>query len=189
MHDVPYFDRFAGVYDLAMPAAHRQDIEAGFVHAERPVERVLDVGGGSGRVARTLHREVVVADASRGMLSEARSHGLPTLQTDAGRLAVRDASVDAVTIVDALHHFPDWDAAVQEAARVLRPGGVLVVRDFHPGTIRGRLLVAAEHLVGFESTFDTPDELAARVAAVGLDSRVLERGFTYTVVGVEPGDG
>ncbi|WP_232702035.1 class I SAM-dependent methyltransferase [Halobacterium wangiae] len=189
MHDVPYFDRFAGVYDLAMPSADRADIEAGFAHAERPVELVLDVGGGSGRVARALDQHAVVADASRGMLAEARDHGLPTLQTDAGRLAVRDSSVDAVTIVDALHHFPDWDAAVAEASRVLRPGGVLVVRDFHPATVRGRLLVAVEHLVSFESSFDTPDELAAGVAAAGLDARVLERGFTYTVVGVEPGDG
>jgi demethylmenaquinone methyltransferase/2-methoxy-6-polyprenyl-1,4-benzoquinol methylase len=63
---------------------------------------------------------------------------------------------------------------------------VLVVREFDPGTIRGRLLVAAEHAIGFQSTFFGADELADVLARSGLASRVLESEFTYTVVGVKP---
>lgn len=189
MHDVPYFDRFAPVYDLVNPRADRSDLEPGFALAERRIGRVLDLGGGTGRVARELDEPSVVADASRGMLSEARDHGLQTLQTDVRNLAMPDECVDAVVIVDALHHFPDRQRAIAEAARVLRPGGVLVVQDFDPATIRGRLFVAFEHLIGFQSRFDTPDELAERLAKVGLDARVLERGFAFTVAGVKPGDG
>jgi demethylmenaquinone methyltransferase/2-methoxy-6-polyprenyl-1,4-benzoquinol methylase len=179
-----------------MPAADRGDLAAGLAAADRPVERVLDVGGGTGRAARALapatrevgSRDVTVVDASRRMLAEARDEGLPVLQGDAARLPVRGDSVDAVVVADALHHFPDIEGAFAEARRVLRPGGVLVVREFDPTTLRGRLLVAAEHAVGFQSRFDAPDALAARVAATGLDARVLDRGFGYTVVGVEPGD-
>ncbi|MCG1003102.1 MULTISPECIES: class I SAM-dependent methyltransferase [Halobacterium] len=195
MHDVGYFERFAPLYDLVMPAADRGDLAAGLAAAERPVERVLDVGGGTGRAARALARDteavpgwdVTVVDASARMLAKARASGLPTVRGDAAELPFPDDSVDAVVVVDALHHFPDRDGALAEAKRVLRPGGVLVVRDFDPETLRGRLLVAAEHAVAFHSSFDAPDDLAARMETEGLDARVLERGFAYTVVGVEPG--
>lgn len=195
MHDVRYFERFARFYDLGMPAADRGDLAAGLAAAERPVKRVLDVGGGTGRAARVLAedtrevagRDVTVVDASAEMLKEARESGLPVVQGDAAGLPFRDDSVDAVTVVDALHHFPDRDGALAEAARVLRPGGVLVVRDFDPETLRGRLLVAAEHAIRFQSAFDPPDDLAARMERAGLDATVLERGFASTVVGVEPG--
>ncbi len=195
MHDVQYFEWFAPVYDLVMPAADRGDLAAGLAAAERPVERVLDVGGGTGRAARALARDteevpgrnVTVVDASARMLAQARENGLPAVRGDAAELPFRDGSVDAVTIVDALHHFPDRDGALAEAKRVLRPGGVLVVRDFNPETLRGRLLVAAEHAVAFHSAFDAPDDLAARMERAELDARVLDHGFAYTVVGVEPG--
>ncbi|MCD2199493.1 class I SAM-dependent methyltransferase [Halobacterium sp. KA-4] len=195
MHDVQYFEWFAPVYDLVMPAADRGDLAAGLAAAERPVECVLDVGGGTGRAARALARDttevagrdVTVVDASARMLAEARESGLPAVRGDAAALPYRDDSVDAITIVDALHHFPDRDGALAEAKRVLRPGGVLVVRDFNPETLRGRLLVAAEHAVAFHSSFDAPDDLATRMEKTGLDARVLNRGFAYTVVGVEPG--
>jgi demethylmenaquinone methyltransferase/2-methoxy-6-polyprenyl-1,4-benzoquinol methylase len=128
--------------------------------------------------------ERVVVDASRSMLERARSHGLATLQADGGHLPVRDDSVDAVLIVDALHHIPDQVGTLEEAARVLRPGGVLVIREFDRATIPGRLLVAAEHAVGFDSSFFTPDELAFAVERAGLDVGVPQRGFGFTVVGV-----
>lgn len=191
MHDVPYFDRFASVYDFLMPAANASDIAPGLTVAKRPVERILDVGGGTGRVARALSQSdvgtpPVVVDASEGMLHKARSHNLPVLRADVSTLPLPDTSVDAVLIVDALHHFPDGHDAISEVARILRPGGVLVVRDFDPNTVRGRMLVAAEHTIGFESVFFSPNSLTNAVSHSGLDSDIIEDGFTYTVVGVKP---
>lgn len=197
--DVGAFDRLARLYDLAMPSADRRVLARGLSAAERDVERVLDVGGGSGRAARALReppderpgspeaagRDFVVVDAAPGMLSVARRHGLPAVCGDAGRLPFRDASVDAVVIVDALHHFLDRRAAVADAAAVLRPGGVLVVREVDPTTVLGRVVVAAERALGFDSSFLPPDELAALLAEVGLAPAVPDRGFGYTVVGVK----
>ncbi|QIO22550.1 class I SAM-dependent methyltransferase [Haloarcula sp. JP-L23] len=186
MHgDVGAFDRFAPVYDLVMPPARASKLRRGLALATREVDRVVDVGGGPGRAIRRLDLpERIVVDAAPGMLRRARSHGLVAIVGDAGRLPLAAESVDAVLIVDALHHMAQVDAVISEAARVLRPGGVLVVREFNPATLRGRGLVAAEHLVGFASVFFTPDELTRRVATAGLNPTVVERGFGYTVAGV-----
>jgi len=87
-------------------------------------------------------------------------------------------------VVDALHHMPDHPAVFEELFRVLRPGGVVIVREFDPTTLPGRALAAAEHAWGFASTFHAPTDLADLLAAAGFEVSVVERGFGYTVVGV-----
>jgi len=183
--DVATFDRFARAYDAVMPSARRSKLDAAFKLADRPIERLLDVGGGPGRAARATDAdERIVVDPARGMLDRARAHGLEGVRGDGSRLPVRDGAVDAVVVSDALHHIADQRGVLQEARRVLRPGGVLVIREFDPTTLRGRALVAAERLWGFDSAFASPDALRADVEAVGLAAMVVERGFGYTVVGV-----
>jgi demethylmenaquinone methyltransferase/2-methoxy-6-polyprenyl-1,4-benzoquinol methylase len=152
---------------------------------------VLDLAGGTGRAARAVTApadraagpETVVVDASRAMLAHAAERGTPAVRGDAGRLPFRDESVDAVVVLDALHHLPEQAAALAAVARVLRPGGVLVIREFDPRTLRGRALVAAEAAVGFRSTFRGPDEWAAACEDVALSASILDRGFAFTVVG------
>jgi demethylmenaquinone methyltransferase/2-methoxy-6-polyprenyl-1,4-benzoquinol methylase len=186
--DIGTFDRFARLYDLAMPPASKRALAEGLARAERPVHRALDVGGGTGRAGAAVRPETVVVDASIPMLRRARAKGQGAVAGDATRLPVADSSVDAVFVVDALHHMPDHPAVFAELARVLRPGGVAVVREFDPTTLRGRLLVAAEHAWGFASTFHPPAELANGLSGAGLAASVLDEGFGYTVVGVA-GDG
>jgi len=185
--DVRFFDRLAPLYDLAMPPADGEALAAGLDHATRPIERLIDVGGGSGRAAAALSGpDICVVDASREMLARARGRrGLSAAVGDAGRLPVRDASVDAVTVVDAFHHLPDHDAALREAARVLAPGGVVVIREFDPTHPLGRWLVAAEHAIGMASRFRAPGDLAADLSDAGFDPRIVDRGFGFTVAGVK----
>ncbi|SNR50528.1 class I SAM-dependent methyltransferase [Halorubrum vacuolatum] len=184
--DLGFFERVAPLYDLVMPPASGTALADGLAHAERPIERLLDVGGGSGRAAAAITGpEVTVVDASPRMLGRARRvRGLDAMAGDASRLPVRDDAVDAVMIVDALHHFPDADATLAEVARVLAPGGVLVVREFDPTHPLGRAIELGEELVGMQSTFFSPDRLADDLAPHGFRPSVIERGFGYTVVGV-----
>ncbi|MFB6221147.1 MAG: methyltransferase domain-containing protein, partial [Halolamina sp.] len=95
-------------------------------------------------------------------------------------------TIDAVVVVDAYHHLPDQAAALAEAARVVAPGGVVVIRDFDPTTPVGRLIEAGESLFGMASRFADADDVAAALTRAGLHSRVLDRGTTYTVVGRRP---
>lgn len=188
MHDIGSFDRLASLYDRAMPPARAGPLRDGLALARRQVHRVVDLGGGPGRAVRSLGVDrPLVVDAAPGMVRRASAREVPGLVADAARLPLRTASVDAVLIVDALHHMPDWQAVVDEVAGVLRPGGVLVIREFDPETLRGRALVRAERILGFDSSFAGPDELASRIAAAGLSPTVLDRGFGYTVAGVKSG--
>ncbi len=185
--DVGHFDVFAGFYDLFMPEADPDVLSRGLALAEREITTGLDVGGGTGRAARALPDvDWTVVDPSAAMLAEAADAGIPGVRGDAARLPVADGAVDVVTIVDALHHIGRPQEAIAEVVRVLAPGGVLVIREFNPNTVRGRLLVTGEHLIGFDSTFFGPDELARMLDDAGLDVSVPERGFGYTVSGVKP---
>ena len=189
--DVRFFDRVAPLYDRLMPSAATDSLARGLSLSRRPVHRLLDLAGGTGRVARALPNAVdglddagvVVVDRSTGMLRVARARGHDCVAADATRLPVRDDAVDAVTVVDALHHVRDQRALVREARRVVAPGGVVVVGEFDPTTLRGRALVALEHAVGFDSTFSTPDDLARFLTREGLTARVVDSGFGYVVAG------
>ncbi|AUX09600.1 demethylmenaquinone methyltransferase/2-methoxy-6-polyprenyl-1,4-benzoquinol methylase [Halalkaliarchaeum desulfuricum] len=188
--DVRFFDFASYVYDAVMPPANVEDLSAGLALADRPIDRVLDVGGGTGRaIAPIRGPERVVADASGGMLRRITDLDIQAVRSDARRLPFRDAAFDAAVLVDALHHVPDRPAVLREVRRVLAPGGAFVIRDFDPSHPLGRLLVAAEHAVGMHSRFYTPEEIAGELSAAGFDPSVLATGFGYTVVGVVPEDG
>lgn len=187
--DVGFFDRFADLYDLVMPSARIEPLRVGFAFAHRRIDRVVDLAGGTGRASGGLTDagfDPVVVDRSAGMLRRARAAGHSTVRGDAETLPLRDDAVDAVVVVDALHHLPDPEAGLAEAYRVLRPGGVVVIQEFDPESYRGRGLVIAEDLVGFESTFWEPAGLCDRLAAAGFDPRIVREGFEYVVVGRVP---
>lgn len=209
--DVRFFDRLAPLYDLVMPAADRGALRGGLARAEGRLDHLLDLGGGSGRATIAVDApERTVLDISRPMLRRARTRQagetgrrvdaplgpeadvvgpLSTVQGDAGRLPLADDAVDAAMVVDAFHHMPDHRAVVEEAARVVRPGGVFVVREFDPSHPLGWLLVRAEHAIRMQSTFYKPDELADLLAGAGFDVSLLDGGFEYTLVGVVPSAG
>ncbi|ERH07623.1 MAG: methylase involved in ubiquinone/menaquinone biosynthesis [Halonotius sp. J07HN4] len=195
--DVRFFDRFAKVYDWVMPAADGHLLMAALSRADGDINRVFDFGGGTGRATIAVDAaERTVVDISRPMLRRARTRTesgpgrpddpagpLATLQGDAGALPVGDDTVDAAIVVDAFHHMPAQAAVVSEAQRVIRPGGVFVVREFDPSHPLGWVLARGEGVIGMDSTFYPPADLAEMLTDAGFSVEVLDSGFEYTLVG------
>ena len=123
-------------------ARRRAEVEAWFLlpRLERGM-RLLDVGCGPGTITVGLARavpegSVIGLDAADAVLEQAREHaasqGVSNLQFAAGdvyALEFADASFDVVYANQLLQHLTDPVAAIGEMRRVLRPGGLLAVRD------------------------------------------------------------
>lgn len=102
--------------------------------------RVLDLGCAFGFATRMLKRagyDAVGVDASAAYIARAkRADPKGTyLQCDATRVPLPDASFDGVIFLDVMEHLPDTEAALAEAARLLRPGGTLALSVPHRGPL------------------------------------------------------
>jgi demethylmenaquinone methyltransferase / 2-methoxy-6-polyprenyl-1,4-benzoquinol methylase len=135
------FARIAGRYVLAnhvlslgIDVLWRRRV-ARLVRAATP-RRVLDLATGTGDLAAAIARacpdtQVVAADFCLPMLARARRRGLAHLvAADAMALPFGDGAFDALTIGFGLRNMASWPGGLREAARVLSPGGQLVVLDF-----------------------------------------------------------
>jgi demethylmenaquinone methyltransferase/2-methoxy-6-polyprenyl-1,4-benzoquinol methylase len=102
---------------------------------------VLDVATGSGDLASAIGNNfpgcrVVGADFCRPMLDVARRRGLPELvEADGLKLPFPDATFDAVSVAFGLRNMASWEGGLKEMARVLKPGGHVLILDFSLPTL------------------------------------------------------
>ena len=129
------FDDGAAAYDRHWaPALHRHavDLVAALPPAPDSRRTVIDIAAGAGTLIPELRDVagpdgmVLALDRSMGMLRRAPAD-VPRIQADAARLPIADVSADVVVLAFVLFMLPDARAGVAEAARVLRPGGWLLV--------------------------------------------------------------
>ncbi|GMQ97392.1 MAG: bifunctional demethylmenaquinone methyltransferase/2-methoxy-6-polyprenyl-1,4-benzoquinol methylase UbiE [Gammaproteobacteria bacterium] len=113
-------------------------------------QRVLDLAGGTGDLARLAARvvgtegKVVLADINAAMLSRGRDRLLDAgitgnvhyVQADAERLPFPDNQFDCITIGFGLRNVTDKDTALSAMVRALKPGGRLVILEFSRPVIR-----------------------------------------------------
>jgi demethylmenaquinone methyltransferase/2-methoxy-6-polyprenyl-1,4-benzoquinol methylase len=141
------FDSVAAKYDLMndlMSAGLHRAWKAYTVQVAnlKPGERVLDIAGGTGDLARAFARKVgdagvvVHTDINEAMLRQGRNRlldeglVLPTSLADAEKLPFKSESFDLVSVAFGLRNMTHKDLALAEMCRVLKPGGRLLVLEF-----------------------------------------------------------
>lgn len=152
------------------------------------IESLLDIGTGTGEMLHLLADKFARGegiDMSRDMLSVARAKleeaGLEhcrVRQGDLFTLPYPDASFDAVILHQVLHYIDDINGAVAEAARVLKPGGCLLVADFARHDIEQLRTEDQHRRLGISK--DDMDGAFARAGLTGTTVRDL-KGDPLTV--------
>ncbi|MCH7548466.1 MAG: methyltransferase domain-containing protein [Candidatus Krumholzibacteriota bacterium] len=124
------YDAEARTYgDCWTPVLHPMSCRLVWEFPDDPVERVLDLGAGTGSLLPVLREKfsgavVIGADRSRGMLERAGSQS-PLAAMDACSSGFRDGAFDVTVMAFVLFHLPDPVVGLSEARRVLCPGGKL----------------------------------------------------------------
>src|SRR5690242_125297 len=216
------FDRIAGLYDrmnsvMTAGLHHQWRRRAADLTALAPGGRALDVATGTGDLALELADrvapggEVVGVDFSERMLELARAKGGDRVRFESGNaldLAYSDGAFDAATVGFGARNFSDLQRGLSEMARVVRPGGRVVVLEIttpqrpplstffelwfdHAIPALGRIVdsQAYSYLPNSVRRFPGPEELAAVMSRCGLEQirYVLTAGGIIALhVGVVP---
>lgn len=182
------FDRVSGVYDLtrSMPPEMAASVTDQIISqcGLRPGACVLEMGVGTGRIAlplaSALPLKYVGIDISEKMMARLREkspNGVYLVKADVRKPPFRDNSFDAVIAVHIFHLVPEWQKALEESRRVLRPGGVIAVA----GEAGNKLFSLAMLSSGI------PAEMADRAAGIAARLGIHEKkiGMVGTEEAVE----
>lgn len=186
-----YFASHASEWDeLRSLHIAESEVEAAIARAvaDHPVGKLIDVGTGTGRMIELfgpkadstlgIDRSPEMLRLARVKLAEAGLSSAELRQGDMYSLPLPSSSVDTVIIHQVLHYAQQPAAAVAEAARVLAPGGRLIIADFAPHEREELRIRDAHARLGFS------DEAMLRyLKAAGLKGRVVEhlKGGELTV--------
>jgi SAM-dependent methyltransferase len=137
-----YYDRFAAGYEAERHHGYHRlidELELELVRRFGTGKDVFEAGCGTGlllREAARVARKAVGLDLSRGMLTPARERGLTVLQGSLTNVPLPSESFDLVYSMKVLAHVPPIEAAVAELARLVRPGGHLLLEFYNPLSLR-----------------------------------------------------
>jgi ubiquinone/menaquinone biosynthesis C-methylase UbiE/DNA-binding transcriptional ArsR family regulator len=172
-----YFDLIAPIWDEERSLHAAEDaVEAAIIDVigNAPVGRVVDLGTGTGRILQLLGPRATRAvgiDVSHSMLSVARANlersGVQRCELRQGDVyspPVDAATFDLVVIHQVLHYLDDPARAIAEAARLVAPGGRLLVVDFAPHRHEFLRDAQAHRRLGFDH-----QQVSHWLEAAGLD--------------------
>jgi demethylmenaquinone methyltransferase/2-methoxy-6-polyprenyl-1,4-benzoquinol methylase len=146
-------------------------------------EYVLDLGGGTGRVALALNKiskKIEVVDITLEMLRMARRKHLNAICANGKSLPFPGEFFSRVLVIDALHHLEAQKQVIREIWRVLRPGGFLIIVEPFYDQFSGKMIRIMENVLRMGSKFLSDCSIIALFDQLSSDIQVIhEKGNSF----------
>ncbi|MHA2357765.1 MAG: class I SAM-dependent methyltransferase [Candidatus Heimdallarchaeaceae archaeon] len=169
-----HFSRYASEYDNIVSAFDLDKI-AEYLPLHKD-DILLDIGGGTGRVAILLEKvvnECIVFDLSFDMLLEAKrkSKSLFLIQGSSTSLPFRKNSIKQIFVNDTLHHIKEQQKTLEESYNVIKPKGKLIIREYNRKYFWNIFLILFEKIMRFGSKFLSPKQLSEMCQQCGFKTQ------------------
>jgi ubiquinone/menaquinone biosynthesis C-methylase UbiE len=141
-------------------------------------ETIIDVGGGTGLIAKVLRKktpgsDIVVIDLSRGMLQKVNDPTLSLIQGDVTAFPLKDETFTLAILINTMHHIPvsKQQIALREVCRILkRQGRIFIIDIWFPNTFLSNLFVKMEKLLVGNTHHLIPDVMKQMVQDAGFQN-------------------
>jgi SAM-dependent methyltransferase len=149
----------------------------------------VDLGGGTGDlaagIADVLAARAVIVDLTAQMLRRVDAHPqVSVCLASAEQLPFPDSFFDGLLCRDAFHHFRHQDIAAEEIARVVRPGGGVLVLEMEGNRLRDKPWVFLEKMLGEPAALHTASGLESFLAVHGITGKAtIHHGTSYIFCG------
>jgi ubiquinone/menaquinone biosynthesis C-methylase UbiE len=139
-------------------------------------ETIIDVGGGTGLIAKVLRRmtqesDIAIIDLSRSMLQKVGAPTLFVIQGDVTSFPLKNETFTLAIIINTIHHINEGkqQLALREVFRILKKQGRIFIIDiWFPNTFLSNLFVITEKLLVGKTSHLTPDAMKRMVQDIGF---------------------
>lgn len=184
MDGIDYFKIIARYYDRAMRNYDTSKL-VNYLDIQPPM-RLLDVGGGTGRVANLLNNrasKTVVVDRSQEMLKYANHKvGIMPVCSLSEKMPFPSNYFERIIIVDALHHVQNQAQSAKEMWRVLAPDGRIVIEEIDIRKFKGKLIQLMETVLLMKSRFLLPEQIIEIFSGYKFNAHVDAEGLNTWIV-------
>jgi len=141
-----------------------------------PEEKIIDVGGGTGLIAKVLRSkkqndDIMVIDLSRSMLQKVKDPTLSVVQGDVTTFPLKDETFTLAFLVNTVHHIYETkqQAALQEVFRILKKQGrIFIIEIWYPNTFLLNLFVKIEKILVGKTHHLSSDKMQLAIQDVGF---------------------
>lgn len=172
-----YFDAKASTHGASVKSSDYFDDASFFMQREHTLrwlgelsdKAILDAGCGVGAFSEPLtHNNVVYGvDFSAKSLEFAAARGLHTRTGDLTALDFAEGTFDVVLCIGVIQLIPDYERVLQELARVVKPGGTMLIQTLHKDSVQRKLLRLFEQTRKFDRMY-AMNELTAVYHTLGF---------------------